>query len=298
MPVLADMDWQGTAAQGDALGQSQRLLLCAGSDERQFLMGEAFVKQNWNVGFDENGRPIKNPAFWPKPMGGIYVEPGTQGGTNWYPPSYSPRTGLFYVPAWDNYGGRSRKVRPRRWRKGSDIPGCDGRRAWRSTAARRSRPRDSGRANYKTEEEGYGAIRALDPKTGEKKWDFKMVNYTECGVLSTGGDLVFGGGMDGTFVALDATHRRVAVARQPRRPQRQRPDQLRGQRQAIHRRHRPGFDVRVRAARRQSRRDSIRTLLPQAENRAPAFGGRTTQSDTSANYIRRVHLTTSEVFIA
>ena len=58
--------------------------------------------------------------------------------------------------------------------------------------------------NYKTEAEGYGAIRAIDPKTGEKKWDFKMVNNTECGVLSTAGDLVFGGGMDGNFVALDA----------------------------------------------------------------------------------------------
>ena len=58
--------------------------------------------------------------------------------------------------------------------------------------------------NYKTEAEGYGAIRAIDPKTGEKKWDFKMVDNTESGVLSTAGDLVFGGGMDGDFVALDA----------------------------------------------------------------------------------------------
>ena len=57
---------------------------------------------------------------------------------------------------------------------------------------------------YKTEAEGYGAIRAIDPKTGEKVWDFKMVDYTESGVLSTGGDLVFGGGRDGSFTALDA----------------------------------------------------------------------------------------------
>jgi outer membrane protein assembly factor BamB len=54
------------------------------------------------------------------------------------------------------------------------------------------------------EEEGYGTVRALDPKTGEKKWDFKMVNFTEAGVLSTGGDLVFSGGMEGHFYALDA----------------------------------------------------------------------------------------------
>jgi hypothetical protein len=30
--------------------------------------------------------------------------------------------------------------------------------------------------------------------------DFKVVNNTECGVLSTASDLVFGGGMDGNFV--------------------------------------------------------------------------------------------------
>ena len=57
---------------------------------------------------------------------------------------------------------------------------------------------------FRTEEEGYGAIRALDPKTGEKKWDFKMVNWAESGVLSTASDLVFAGGDDGSFFALDA----------------------------------------------------------------------------------------------
>jgi alcohol dehydrogenase (cytochrome c) len=31
-----------------------------------------------------------------------------------------------------------------------------------------------------------------------------MVNYTENGVLSTAGGLVFGGGMEGNFVAVDA----------------------------------------------------------------------------------------------
>ena len=40
--------------------------------------------------------------------------------------------------------------------------------------------------------------------TGEKKWDFKMVDYTESGVLSTASDLVFAGGRDGHFLALDA----------------------------------------------------------------------------------------------
>ena len=97
-------------------------------------MAKAFVKQNWNNGFDEKGRPIWNAEFRPKPMGGIYVEPGTQGGTNWYPPLYSPRTGLFYVSVWDNYGGRSAKF---------PVPPVGGRPAVHGhhAAARLRRPR-------------------------------------------------------------------------------------------------------------------------------------------------------------
>ena len=47
---------------------------------------------------------------------------------------------------------------------------------------------------------------AIDPQTGEKKWDFKMVDYTAAGVLTTASDLVFsgGGGNRSYFYALDA----------------------------------------------------------------------------------------------
>src|SRR5439155_24948628 len=41
-------------------------------------------------------------------------------------------------------------------------------------------------------------------KTGEKKWDFKMVDYTESGILTTAADLRFSGGREGHFFALDA----------------------------------------------------------------------------------------------
>jgi alcohol dehydrogenase (cytochrome c) len=200
VPVLVDMEWQG---------RPRKLMLWANRNgfyyvldrvTGQFLLGKAFVKQTWNLGFDENGRPIKNPEFWPKPMGGVIVSPGTQGGTNWYPPSYSPRTGLFYIPTWENSGGRSAKYDPGQWKEGQRYTG-----ATPPDDVVAPRPRSlRAPAAFRKEEEGYGAIRALDPKTGEKKWEFKMVNYTESGVLSTAGDLVFGGGMEGNFVALDA----------------------------------------------------------------------------------------------
>jgi glucose dehydrogenase len=45
---------------------------------------------------------------------------------------------------------------------------------------------------------------ALDPRTGERKWMFKMDDVTDAGVLATASDLVFSGGREGFFFALDA----------------------------------------------------------------------------------------------
>ena len=56
-----------------------------------FLSGAPFVKVNWASGLDAKGRPIPTPQPPGQP-----TWPGNQGGTNWYSPSFSPRTGLFY----------------------------------------------------------------------------------------------------------------------------------------------------------------------------------------------------------
>ena len=58
--------------------------------------------------------------------------------------------------------------------------------------------------NNRSPEEGYGAIQAVDPLTGDRKWEFKMTDVTDSGVLSTATDLVFAGGREGYFYALDA----------------------------------------------------------------------------------------------
>ena len=45
---------------------------------------------------------------------------------------------------------------------------------------------------------------AIDPKTGQKKWEFKMSDVTDSGILTTASDLLFVGGREGYFYALDA----------------------------------------------------------------------------------------------
>ena len=213
IPVLANITWGGKPRKVMLWANRNGFFYVLDRQTGEFLLGKPFIKVTWAEGIDTSGRPIRVPKYWPKPMGGILVMPGSQGGTNYYPPSYDPQTGLFYMSAWDNYEGFSDKRPILPWKQmhmytgdgwwpgfGETGPPAD----WPPPSPQRPARRRAS-PNYKTEAEGYGAIRAIDPTTGEKKWDFKMVNYTESGVLSTAGGLVFGGGMDGDFVALDAT---------------------------------------------------------------------------------------------
>ncbi|MEO6803212.1 MAG: PQQ-binding-like beta-propeller repeat protein [Granulicella sp.] len=219
IPVLADINWQGKPRKVMLWANRNGFFYVLDRTNGQFLMGKPFIKLTWADGLDKNGKPIKNSKFWPKPMGGIAVMPGSQGGTNWYPPSYSPQTGLFYLAVWDNYLAVSGKGPAGPWAEGQRyvangravpcvvnghvVPGtCGGVNETSDDRAPVRTPAAS--ADFRTQAEGYGAIRAIDPLTGEKKWDFKMVANTESGVLSTAGGLVFGGGMDGDFIALDA----------------------------------------------------------------------------------------------
>ena len=51
---------------------------------------------------------------------------------------------------------------------------------------------------------GTGAIRAIDPRTGELKWEFKFTDVTDSGILTTASNLLFTGNREGAFYALDA----------------------------------------------------------------------------------------------
>jgi alcohol dehydrogenase (cytochrome c) len=161
----------------------------------QFLYGHAFVKVNWASGLDRNGKPIATPA----PTGAV-TYPGVQGGTNWYSPSYSPRTGLFYISAWEDYGSvfdredneykegqRFTGGRPNAPIPGSPNPGLRG-----------------APVNTWTEAAGHGSVIALDIHTGQKMWTFPMTDVTDAGILTTASDLLFTGGREGYFFAMDA----------------------------------------------------------------------------------------------
>ncbi|MEP6963024.1 MAG: PQQ-binding-like beta-propeller repeat protein, partial [Acidobacteriota bacterium] len=128
---------------------------------------------------------LRDPKIVPT-KAGTEVFPGNQGGTNWYNPSFSPVTGLFYIPAWENTSSIYLKGEaPPEFHEGQSFAGVF--------------PRNVNGENV------FSSIIAIDPKTGDRKWTHKLsAPQTEGGVLTTASNVLFAGGRDGQFLALDA----------------------------------------------------------------------------------------------
>jgi alcohol dehydrogenase (cytochrome c) len=192
IPVLAEIVWQGRPRRVLLTANRNGIFYVLDRETGRFLLGKPFVKVTWMDGFDENGRPNRVQTVTEQ---GVRVYPENQGGTNWYSPSFSPRTGLFYIPTWvDTYSINTRRAD--KYVEGSQFTG--------GGATHNVPALTASRTNQRSPEIGHGAITAVDPRTGDIRWQFKMVDVTDSGVLSTASDLIFAGGREGYFYALDA----------------------------------------------------------------------------------------------
>jgi alcohol dehydrogenase (cytochrome c) len=196
VPVLADIVWQGQPRKVMLWANRNGFFYVLDRATGKFLLGKPFVEVNWAKGFDESGRPMRVAGKLPTPEGTV-IFPGNQGGTNWYSPSFSPRTGLFYIPSWVNYSSVYIKAKAE-FEEGKRFVGTSPRSLIGGAAG------GTAKINTRREDEGYGAVRAIDPMTGDRKWEFKMNDVTDAGILTTGSDLLFSGGREGYFYALDA----------------------------------------------------------------------------------------------
>jgi alcohol dehydrogenase (cytochrome c) len=201
IPVLADISWQGQPRKAMLWANRNGFFYVLDRRTGEFLQATPIAKQNWNEGFDKQGRPIRAASATPS-YEGVLIYPGNQGATNWFNPSFSPRTGLFYVNVWENsHHIFARTDQPYKegtsytqGRLTTNYPG-------RGIAAGM---RAIQRPNLRKEEENYGTVRAFDPQTGKWKWEYKMTDLTDAGILTTASDVLFTGGREGYFFALDA----------------------------------------------------------------------------------------------
>ncbi len=194
VPVLADLTWKGAPRKAMLWANRNGFFYVLDRATGEFLLGQPFVKQTWAKQLDDAGRPLIFPERMPSAEGTL-TYPGVQGGTNWYAPSFSLATGLFYVTAWDDYPGIyytwAQEYEAGKWFAGGSV---------RSELPAVSRQEVRTRGS----ESGYGAIRALDPKTGKRIWEYKMSDVSDSGLLTTSTNVLFSGNREGYFLALDA----------------------------------------------------------------------------------------------
>ena len=166
----------------------------------QLLSAKAFVPTTWASGIDlKTGRPIENPAARYSETGRPFLQmPGPLGAHSWHPMSFSPKTGLVYLPTQTfpflyAPDGAFRHNR-RGWNLGVEmgtppLPHAPG-----ALAAIRSRIK--------------GALVAWDPVGQREVWRVDFGEAFNGGTLATAGGLVFQGNASGRFVAYKADNGR------------------------------------------------------------------------------------------
>ena len=184
IPILIDIEFDGRPRKLLLFPNRNGFFYVLDRVTGEFLRGTAFAKQTWAERIDENGRPIRIPGMLPNEEG-VLVYPSVNGAANWWSNTYSPRTELLYVVTYDGadtfYIGEDEYVPGEMFVGGAPE-------------------------RYVPQETYASMIRALEPRTGDTRWEFPLQPKTQSGLLSTASDLVFGGSVDGYFYALDAVN--------------------------------------------------------------------------------------------
>jgi alcohol dehydrogenase (cytochrome c) len=149
----------------------------------ELLLGKPFTGTPWAREIGPDGKPIvlSLGVASADPATPEQCVPDMYGGTNFNPPSYDPSLELFFVMARETcalYAPRRQVVQPGRLFMSGGM---------------RTLPEPS-----------YSALRALDPRTGDVKWEQKVGAPNFAGVMTTASGLVFSGDNDGYLSAYES----------------------------------------------------------------------------------------------
>jgi alcohol dehydrogenase (cytochrome c) len=183
--VLADIPVSGQKTPVYLKADRNGFFFVANRETGKLVSAEPFVPVNWATRFDvEAGRPIEDPAKRPRlDYKATDICPAWMGGKNWQPISFNPMTGLAYVPS--NNMCQDMQLADIAFRRGVFYLGND------FTVV-------PGHGGY------LGRLVALDPATQKAAWHIDLPLPWNGGTMTTAGNLVFFGDIEGIFHALDA----------------------------------------------------------------------------------------------
>jgi alcohol dehydrogenase (cytochrome c) len=186
IPVLIDREVGGSVRPLMLWANRNGFYYVLDRSNGRLVNSRPFAKQNWAKELDANGRPVPSESAAPSETGTL-TWPGEFGATNWWSPSYSPATDLFYVPFIHLPAIFVRGVDHKTRNDGEEFKGG---------ATIYTDPTQTG-------------VRALSPLSGELVWEYDMPSRMSIrqigGILTTAGNLLFTGNAE-TFYALDATN--------------------------------------------------------------------------------------------
>jgi quinohemoprotein ethanol dehydrogenase len=162
----------------------------------EFISAKPYTAVSWASAIDQkSGRPIVNPAaLFENQKSGSPLAPGPLGGHSWHSMSFSPLTGLAYIPVLDTGFLYKSEPHPRQSNLAFNI-GID------MVAAGMPQKPDIKKAVLASTK---GHLSAWDPLQQKEIWRVDRKTPVNGGLLSTAGNLVFEGTAQGNLEAYRA----------------------------------------------------------------------------------------------
>ena len=187
--VLADIDVDGRPIKAILHAPKNGFFYVIDRAPGKLVSAEPFARVTWATHIDlETGRPVETPDARYED-GEANVWPSAHGAHNWQAMSYSPMTGLVYLPTM-NMGGRYVDMDLDVSWRAEDFVGGTGVGLFEILIPDDMPP---------------GMLQAWDPVKQEAAWIVPQEHPWNAGTLTTAGNLVFQGRYDGVFFAYDAT---------------------------------------------------------------------------------------------
>jgi PQQ-dependent dehydrogenase (methanol/ethanol family) len=164
----------------------------------KLISADKYAPLNWASKIDlKTGRPVENPDARYSDVKAAIVQPAPLGAHNWHPMSYSPRTGLVYLPVTESSTGfmsadpKSFQVKDRVYNTAT-VSFSD------KITELYGKPGAPQRGNIRSYLEAY------DPVAQKVVWKAPDKDYGPHGTMVTASDIVFSGDWSGRFNAFDA----------------------------------------------------------------------------------------------
>ena len=174
----------------------------------KLISAKPFTRTTWASAIDQRtGRPVESPGARYHGRASLFeMWPDIVGGHSWAPQSFSPRTGLLYLPTINrgmligdaglDLAREARSVRPDNINAGLGVTGDFA-------------PNLPHQTSF---------LQAWDPIAQRPRWRVPLPGLWSAGTMATAGDLVFQGRLDNRFQAYDARTGRLLWSYDTRAP--------------------------------------------------------------------------------